>query len=293
MMGSIWFQLLDDLQESQMWLPYKAILDNPPEATEQTVADFFSNNEFSTVLGHRHAAWFEGNYLQTIALMKELLRLRKNRRYIRGDVIHPPDGEVMGPTGEYNTGPWQSGLTPWQQFLCAGSPGVDGFEDIEKEAAGGSVRYLPMAAIGIIKTHTERARKAARNISSDPEFLERFEKKCLVFPQSVNDPPCSFHSTDGKEMMYKLVNGAPPIVRSGGYPDEDMLFPNETFTMLDDGAGLLRGIKAYKPVSGEPHDEEDDEDDNDGYRDDAFDMWAVYERKEMPGGTESNKMAED
>jgi hypothetical protein len=214
------------------------------------------------------------------------------------DIIHPPDGDVMVLTGDYNTGPWQSGLTPWEQFLHIDSQGVDGFEDLEKKAEGGVVRYLPMGAIGIIKTHTDRLREIARKISPDPEFLHRFEKSCLVFPQNANDPPASYRTSDGKEMVYKLVNGAPPIVRSGGYPDTEMEYPDETPTMLDDAVGLLRGIKAYKPLSGDPRDDEDDEDaeddendEDDVYPDDAFDMWAIYEPKKSPDGTKSHKAA--
>jgi hypothetical protein len=298
MMGSVWFHLLDVFQESSLYFPTKAILKNPPQSTPAAIHDFFSNNEFSTILGYRNAYWFWGNFGQTLDLMKHVLDGPEEESKNCGpmdDIIHPPDGDVMALTGDYNTGPWQSGLTPWEQFLHIDSQGVDGFEDLEKKAEGGVVRYLPMGAIGIIKTHTDRLREIARKISPDPEFLHRFEKSCLVFPQSVNDPPASYRTSGGKEMVYKLVNGAPPIVRSGGYPDTEMEIPDETFTMLDDAVGLLRGIKAYKPLSGDPRDDDDDDDDendeDDEYPDDAFDMWAIYEPKKSPDDTKSHKAA--
>jgi hypothetical protein len=284
LMCSLWFHLFDVFQETHLWLPYTSPFKDPPRISPQTTALSAAQFHVGCFLDAIDAELFLKERSKFLALVDGVLHGPKEGRAPTEKIVHSPDGEVKSPVAGCNTGPWLSGLSAWQQFLCAGSPGVDGCEELDD-----NVRYVPMAAIGIIKTHTERARRLALGVSSDVEFLHAFEKNCLVFPAGVEAPSHSYRSIEGKDVTYRLVNGAPPIVRHAGYGDPAMACSNETFTMLDDCVGLCRGIEPYEPVSGEPKDDADESDEDE---EDAFDMWAVYQSRESPGGIRTAEVAE-
>lgn len=252
-MSGLWFYLLDIWQEMHVWFPCDAVLARVAgSSSEVTLAAALS---------------FKSDFEATVELVDRVIHGSESRKVHREQLIHAPSGETRGPAGVYNTGPWVSGLTPWEQFLYKGSPGVAGFKKDEKD----SVRYIPAAAISIIKTHTERARRLATQMNPDPEFLNHFDKNKLQFPQSTDAPSHLYKLLNNTTTTYRLVNGAPPIIRSPGFGDPNQTCSKQTLTLLDEFVGRCKGVMAYKPVSG----------DEDEHRDEcmmAFDMWAISQQ---------------
>lgn len=289
-MSSLWFYLLDLWQESHLWFPCDAVLANP-------------STDSANIAASSTARSFNSDYQATLELMDTIMLGGEKKKVHRERLVHTPSGETSGPAGDYNTGPWTSGLKPWEQFLCGGSPGVAGFKQDEKK---GPVRYIPMAAIGIIKTHTVRARGLVALLNPDPEFLNSFDQNSLQFPRLEEVQAHTYRSLNGATTTYHLVNGAPPVVRQPGYSDPNQLSSNETFTLLDEFVGLCKGLKAYEPVSGHVQ-ERGEEDDEVGGNDDgdngvgssssniedfeAFDMWVVSQGQNHGNG-EENTLAE-
>jgi hypothetical protein len=276
-MSSLWFYLLDLWQETHVWFPCDA----------------------AGVAAQTAARSFESDFQATLELMNTVMLGAEGNKLPRERLVHTPSGEKTGPAGIYNTGPWISGLKPWEQFLCRGSPGVAGFkQDEEKEP----VRYVPMAAIGIIKTHTERARALAVRLNPDPEFLKSFDQSSLQFPQPGKALSYAYRSLQGVTTSYHLVNGTPPVIRYPGYGDPNQLSADPTFTLLDEFVGLCKGVKAYEPVSGHVQEpdagDEDDKDNGAGILTNeieyvkAFDMWAVSQGQNLNDGGDEDPMAE-
>lgn len=276
LMSSLWFALFDIWQESRTWLPYKTYLSAPPStpkisATAATARQFLSD------------------YYEALNIVDTVLHGKDEKARPREQVLHPPNGEKKWAGKRWNTGPFVSGLKPWEQFLSAGSPGVAGFAEVEdklkgkgEEKARGEVRYVPQAAIAIMQTHTERARKMAAKISEetgDTEFLARFDKHSLAFPKKLDGQTHAYRSLDGAKTTYSLVNGDPPVERYRGYADSDMASPQPSFTLLDECVAMCRGVKAYEPVSGNSG-EADEDGDREGDDLEPFDMWAIHQRKE-------------
>jgi hypothetical protein len=213
--------------------------------------------------------------------------------------VHVPSGDVRGLAGEYNTGPYISGLRSWEQWLTAGSPGVAldplappntlrSFADREEgKEDEGNTRHVPQAGIAIIRTHTNRARNLAEKINPEDnrELLADFDANTLLFPttpSAAQQHTYTSHIT-GRTVTYQLANGAPPIVRYPGYGDPSMLCSRQDFGLLDEAVGMCRGVEAYVSVSGEGAEQEDgdDSEEEEGeYVEEAFDVWSVYETKE-------------
>jgi hypothetical protein len=258
-MSGLWFYLLDIWQEMHVWFPCDAVLARGTAGSGSEVALAAARS-------------FKSDFEATVELVDRVIHGTEQRKVHREQLIHTPSGETRGPAGAYNTGPWVSGLTPWEQFLLKGSPGVAGFKKDEKD----SVRYIPMAAISIIKAHTERARRLAAQMNPDPEFLNHFDKNKLWFPQSTDAPSHLYKLPDNTTTTYGLVNGAPPIIQSPGFNDPNQTCSKQTLLLLDEFVGRCKGVRAYKPVSGD-----EDANGDEGMR--AFDMWAVSQRKGSGG----------
>jgi len=252
-MSGLWFYLLDIWQEMHVWFPCDAVLARGVAGPGSEVALAAARS-------------FKSDFEATVELVDRVIHGTESRKVHREQLIHTPSGETKGPAEVYNTGPWVSGLKPWEQFLRKGSPGVAGFKEDEKD----SVRYVPMAAIGIIKTHTKRARRLAVQMNSDPAFLKAFDQSSLRFPQSTDAKPLMY-TLKNITTKYRLVNGAPPILRYPGYGDPHQSCSNQTLPLLDEFVGQCKDVPAYRPVSGD-----EDEHGDEGMM--AFDMWAVSQR---------------
>jgi hypothetical protein len=285
-MSSLWFYLLDIWQETHVWFPCNAVSTSP-------------NTDLANVAASTAARSFQSDYQATLELMNTVMFGSEGNKLPRESLVHTPSGEMTGTAGVHNTGPWTSGLKPWEQFLYRGSPGVAG---IKQDEGKDPVRYVPMAAIAIVKTHTERARGLATHLNPDPEFLKSFVQNSLQFPHSGKDQAHTYTSLQGVTTSYHLVNGAPPVIRYPGYSDPNQLSAKPTFTLLDELVGMCKGVKAYERVSGrvqEPSAGDDDDDDGDNgvgnssneIEDiEAFDMWAVSQ--DLRNGGEEHLMAE-
>ncbi|CAO2657615.1 Nn.00g037410.m01.CDS01 [Neocucurbitaria sp. VM-36] len=294
LMQSVWFHLLDVWQEGGTWLPFEAFLNRVPPSSPQTL----------TV---NRAAQFVSSVKETIALFDLLLSGPRAKGIPRDPIIHPPSGEADSPAGEYDTGPWLSGLKPWQQFLCAGSPGVASpphslLPSCPDEGAGASaeeaetqstppIRHIPMSAIAIIHRHTTRTRSLAAKLATslDPdtvvEALHTFDQHALKFPTSTHTQSQTHTYTSpltGRSVTYQLTNGAPLIGRYIGLGDPSMLVSSPTWTLADECVGVCRGWEAYEPQGGgqgqgQGQGQGDDEEEEEEEEEDVFDMWSVCE----------------
>jgi hypothetical protein len=277
LMQSIWFHLLDIWQESSSFFPYDAVLEN--EDTSPKGVQAFSK-----------ARWFLSDYEATLALMNATMFGVRADAVPRERIVHPPSGDLSCPVGEYNTGPYVSGLKPWEEWLCEGAPGVAAPSSSLVDDGRVVVRHVPMAAIAIIKTHTQRARRLAARLNPDTEFVNAFDQNSLCFPEKVDTQRHTYRSLTGRSVSYHLANGAPPIFRYQGYGDPSMLCSAQTFTLLDECVGVCKGVESYEPVSGEVRDngENEDEECDD---EDVFDMWVVHQSIEAEEGGERNNLA--
>jgi hypothetical protein len=294
-MQSVWFYLLDIWQEGALWLPVASM------AAGRSVSANFRQDLSKALL-------FQQNYEATLELFSLTIYRAKSRGVPVESVVHAPTGEKSGLTRAYNTGPWVSGLTGWEQFLSEGAPGVaaDDSEPRVREDGTheGSVRYIPMAAIGIMEKHTTRARRLAATMESDSpelnepdadspeannEVLDDFEQHCLRFPTSASSgtQAHTYTSLTGDTVSYTLSNGAPPISRSVGFSDPDMLIsrPNvPTFTQLDDFVASCKGTKAYEAVSGLSAEDGGNEGTASEAGEERFDMWRVSNLGKLEDG---------
>ncbi|KAH9868262.1 hypothetical protein J1614_007334 [Plenodomus biglobosus] len=314
-MQSLWFHLLDMWQSAALWLPYDHVLSeaaDTPQTRRRT----------------RHtgrAAQFKQDYELARKLFETIIygpkKMARSSVKLSEDIIHTPDGVINGPTPvQHETGPWISGLKPWQQWLSAGSPGVAAPTPAGAKQDGARIRHVPMAAIAIIQQHNERARDwaaklASRDPDTAPEKMARFDAHALVFPTTGKS--AEYTALGGRKVRYTLVNGAPPVSRVPGLLDEDMKMEYPILTLVDECVGMCRGERAYVAQSGVPEEmegegEEGDEEEGEGegeagdedeeeeeeeevveedLMDGWFDTWTVVESGESSG--QKSRFAEE
>ena len=285
LMHSVWFHILDEWQRA---CPAPVpVLDNPYYRMRNP------------------AAFYMEDYKATLVLIKRLIKSQFGREQNnpRGPVIHDPSGTVQGLGGAYKTGPFISGLKPWQQFLYSGAPGFKpasteitpaaasegsptnlaaANEDTPTNLAAANkdppTRYIPQSGIALIQTHTARACK----------LLDKLEEKknresataLAAFDALAVPPPSALHHTltrpsltqADKTLWYQLVQGAPPVKRHEGLTDPGMLMDKPDFMLLDEAVGLFKGREAYVPMTGPVAQE--------GV---GFDVWAVEEKNNEQG----------
>jgi hypothetical protein len=296
LMTSLWFHLLDTWQETCSYIPCAEVLrthDVAPASVQRFMA----------------ARWFLEEFRGTMGLFDMLIHGWGSKERGEGpkeQIVHVPSGEVCGLAGEYNTGPYVSGLRAWEQWLSPGGPGValpalsppvgnNGDEDEKGKGGEGITRHIPHGAVALIHTHTTRLRRLAAQVNPDPDFLHRFDQNSLYFPTAPSlSQQHTYHSrVTGRTVTYQLVNGAPPVVRYPGYGDSSMLCSRQDFTLLDECVAVCKGAEAYEPVSGEAREEEEDsveEDETEDYDEEAFDVWTVHETQGEGGGDEKAVM---
>jgi hypothetical protein len=298
LMLSLWFHLLDTWQETSSYFPCAEVL-RASDVGMQSVQRFTA------------ARWFLEEFRGTMGMVDMLVygwgqRKGRDGMGAREKIVHVPSGDVCGPAGEYNTGPYISGLRGWEEWLCVGGPGValpsldSLYQDSSLENGsgdgGGITRHVPLPTLALIHTHTTRARHLAAHINdlNDPnntEFLLQFDQNSLYFPTAPTAAQTHTYTSKltGRNVTYQLVNGTPPVVRYPGYGDPTMLCSRQDFNLLDECVGVCRGVDAYMPVSGEAREEEDGDGDgdsdgeNEDYEEEAFDVWSVYETKGEAG----------
>lgn len=245
LMQSIWFHLLDTWQKA-----------SPQHVYDQGLPCQLPPN----------AQLFKQDYNDTLELFHTLLhtQARGHPDAYAESIIHDPTGAVDGPTGIHTVGPYVSGLKPWQQFLCAGSPGfapsVAAAGQVSADAdTDPSTRYLPHAAIALIHAHTARARSlthkhfmrtsTSNNNSTLTTALTTFTT------QSIHPPTPSQPSTTHPSLLrphtlltLRLQRGAPPVRRYEGLADPSMLVSAPGLVLVDEAVGSCRGREAYGAV---------------------------------------------
>ena len=260
LMHSVWFHILDEWQRA---CPAPVpILDTPL---------YRSLNP---------TAFYMEDYKATLSLIKRLMNsdFRSVQKHPRGPVIHHPSGTVQGLGGAYETGPFISGLKPWQQFLYSGAPG---FKPASTEVTSADAnedpptRYIPQPGIALIQAHTARARRLFAKLEDEKENGDGIAA-LAAFEASTVSPPSALHQTltrpsltqADKTLSYQLVQGAPPVKRHEGLTDPGFVVEKPDFVLLDEAVGLLKRREAYVPMTGPVAQE--------GV---GFDVWAVKEKK--------------
>jgi len=267
-MQSVWYHLLDTWQA----------------AAASTLALYKQDPE----LWSYEAQDFKTDYQETLELFARLVgqpqegpRNRKGHAEEKDTeaLMHAPDGRVEARADVYKTGPWVSGLKPWQQFLLAGAPGfalTSPDQDEEEEARDADTRYVPQPAIALMQAHINRARAllsqlySKQNPSDLPEALAAFDASALVFPSITSREYTS--SLPHTTYNYTLHQAAPPVRRHEGPSDPSMMIEPPTLLRLDEAVGNCKGTEAYVPMTG-PRGE-------DGV---GFDVWAVWESRGVVG----------
>lgn len=287
-MQSVWFHLLDTWQTAS------------PIALYKHDHDFWYSHEAQT---------FKNNYEETLALFQRLVGHPQGQKHWRGHtedkhteaLIHAPGGHVEARAGAYETGPFVSGLKPWQQFLLAGAPGfsplsaaatIGGDNDVGADAAttprDPTTRYIPQSAIALIQTHTSRARTLSARLATKqnpanlPAITAAFDATALAFPSLTNREYTTESSlAQGTVHTYSLLQGAPPATRHEGLMDPSMLVEIPDLMLLDEAVGNCKGSEAYVPMTG-PR----------GVEGVGFDVWAVVlGRSGVTGGGEQGESA--
>lgn len=273
LMQSVWFHLLDTWQAAS------------PVALYERDHDFRRSSE---------AQMFDKDYKETLALVQRLISADRGLVDWRGQrdekahaeaLIYAPSGKVEGKAGSHETGPFASGLKPWQQFLYAGAPGFTPASPLSDEEAKGSSageqdgapRYIPQPAIALLQTHTARARSLLAHLALKqnrahdlPALLAAFDATSIPFPSTTTRShtlPSALRP--GSMFTYQLVQGAPPVRRHEGLSDPSMMIECPDLLLLDEAVGNCKGREAYVPMTG-PRGEE-------GV---GFDVWAVIRREE-------------
>jgi hypothetical protein len=274
LMQSIWFHILDQWQRISRLCIYHGDFDSRYSRTVQM---------------------FEKDYNDTIDLIHRLVFSRSHAHPYQKTppdhsqfIIHDPTGNAKGLAGRYETGPFISGLKPWQQFLYSGAPGfkpisLEGSDaqldstEAEAEAVAEAeenttTRYIPQPAIALIQAHTARARTRTAQVAEEegwdlPETLSAFDAQSLAFPAGLNQ----IHTypsllRPGKSVSYQLVQGAPPVKRHEGLMDPSMMIDQPDLMLLDEAVGSCKGTEAYVPMTGPV-----------GREGVGFDVWRVEE----------------
>ena len=247
LMQSIWFHILDQWQSISPLHIYRG--------------------DFEFRFSHT-AERFEKDYKDTIDLLHRLITSKHRTQPFQKlppdhtvDIIHDPTGHVEGLAGHYETGPFISGLKPWQQFLYAGAPGFQPAPPDElvahtTDTKDGTACYIPQPALALIAAHTSRARLLSARVAQEegwdlPETLAAFDAHALAFPSTLT----ASHTypaliNPGKTLTYQLVQGAPPIRRHEGLTDPSMMIENPDLVLLDEAVGSCKGRDAYVPMTG-------------------------------------------
>ncbi|KAJ4325634.1 hypothetical protein N0V94_000589 [Neodidymelliopsis sp. IMI 364377] len=283
LMQSVWFHLLDEWQKS-----------SPSRLYREIVARTSTSVFFDIIT----AQAFLKDYDATLSLFHRTIFTKAHARPNDPDesIIHCPTGETHTPSSEYTTGPYLSGLKPWQQFLYAGSPGFspclqasNGTDPSEPDAST-IIRYVPQPAIALIEAHTRRARNLAATVAAREEWdaaevLAAFQAHALAIPRTTEEVH-TYPSLiwPGKTLSYQVESGAPPVKRYEGLGDPSMVVEEPDFVLLDEAVGFCKGRDAYEAVTGQ-----------EGER---FDIWRVVESEDMvglanDGGCGGEKMFEE
>ncbi|KZM23267.1 uncharacterized protein EKO05_0004447 [Ascochyta rabiei] len=295
LMQSIWFQLLDTWQSACPLRLYQEVTTHRHTAGPADVAA---------------ARSFLQDYKNTIKLMHTVMSTKTGARPDDHGVstIHCPSGAVDGLAARYNTGPYVSGLKPWQQFLCNGGPGFqpsttadsnnkNDIHSVETEK-GTTTHYVPQPAIGLIQAHTARARHLASKLAAaaaaaavkeeakeeakgeakgeamdTAQLLAHFDATALRFPSSTSGSYTQGSLLQGGTRVgYQLQRGAPPVQRHEGVGDASMLVARPDVVLLDEAVGSCRGRDAYVPMTGPI-----------GVAGVGFDVWCVTEGRSVMG----------
>ncbi|EMD65459.1 hypothetical protein COCSADRAFT_354648 [Bipolaris sorokiniana ND90Pr] len=317
-MQAIWFHLFDIWQESTAWLIDNAVLEVRAQQQSSTADTNTTMLRADRVRCAAKARAFVKNVKDTVELVEVVLWGRKQgtntaaaAHPTQETILYDPRGEVWRPNGEYDTGPWISGIKPWCQFLYNDGPGVAPLpippslakqQNLNPNSSNTNrkpdnsnpittTRYIPHPAIAILTSHTQRARALAlaHYTAFTPEethvsHLKEFDAYAPVFPTPRHPVHTCTSPLTGHTMSYALGNGAPPVLRHVGFADPEMMDERADWNLLDECVAMCKGMDPYLGVSGEMGDAGGEEEEA------AFDVWTVVETRVDGEGREGGEV---
>lgn len=307
LMQSVWFGMFDLWQVSAGFIPH-------PEDMERVWNSNMAVDPWVTSMDK--ARDFGKHVAETIELVSNLLHGSNKRTKMTESELHHPYGDLEIQTEIMNTGPFISGLKPWQQFLFANSPGTAFTTPRLASADTPGLehrRQIPMPLIAIIQGHTEEMRAIAEEIYAR-DFPDSFDEKMaefdanvpglfrakhahayklpvidtqqsLPFPRMPEKQVYSYIDMTGHRLTYHLADGSPPISASFARRDPHWREKKPSLSLLDEYVAWLRGCSLYEPQS--QNSENAAGDSREATPEDdlaAFDMWVVYHSDKQAEG---------
>ncbi|KAJ5063936.1 hypothetical protein J3E74DRAFT_206766 [Bipolaris maydis] len=292
LMQAIWFHLFDIWQESAAWLIDDTLSEVRAQQQNSTAETDTPRLRADRVRCAAKARTFVKNVKDTVELVEVVLWGRKQgtntaaaAHPTQETILYDPRGEAWHPSGEYDTGPWISGIKPWCQFLYNGGPGVaplplpasfakqqknpnpnrsshtNGNPDNSNQTTTTTTttRYIPHSAIAILTSHTQRARTLASThyttalapVETHLSRLKEFDAYAPVFPTPRHPVHTCTSPLTGHTVSYALGNGAPPVLRHVGFADPEMMDERADWALLDECVAICKGLDPYLGVSGE------------------------------------------
>lgn len=313
LMNSTWFAMFDLWQTTRDYISQVDEMEDAYTPTTEPVS-WIAGMDKSRNFGKQLAA--------TVKLIFTTLYGPKSRSKTVESALHHPSGDLEGTMDLLNTGPFLSGMKPWQQFLFADSPGScftaprlqgpdkPGFEHR---------RQIPMPLIAILENQTTALRVLADDVFvEDPETYEErmanfdaqvlplvrcrrhpvtgkltsIPTKALAFPDLPGVQVYSYISLSGYRVTYHLNNASPPIWVPPGQGDQDLEEKNPSLSLLNEHVGACRGEEQYEHQALNWEDENGDTQLGGGEEDDAvFDAWTVYHAAQREDNWEDSRFA--
>ncbi|PVI06552.1 hypothetical protein DM02DRAFT_425776 [Periconia macrospinosa] len=245
-MLTIWFDLVDELQQVVRRLPHQHWVEGLPCCG--------------------HAEDFTYEYEGVIKLLNNLIT-----------PVCPEDQNPLVRANKDITGPskvdlrgFKAGLKPWEQYLSHGGPGFDVPYDkqiFDKDARMGIAvgeelpeQYIPMGGLAIIARHTKRLRRLAIKIHeqipdgqktrTEEKMLEEFDSHAVDLTQ----PFSTYTSLDGRHKSAEKTQPAPdaPSIprKYQGLGDPAFIVEHPDLNLIDEAVGCQRGLEEFAHPDG-------------------------------------------
>ncbi|OAL57021.1 hypothetical protein IQ07DRAFT_497565 [Pyrenochaeta sp. DS3sAY3a] len=291
LMNATWFAMFDLWQTTRDYISQVDEMEDAYTPTTEANA-WIAGMDKSREFGNQLAA--------TVKLIFTTLHGPESRSKTVESELHHPSGDLEGTLELLNTGPFLSGIKPWQQFLFAESPGscftAPRLQPADKPGYERR-RQIPMPLIAILENQTTSLRAIADEVFvEDPETYEErmanFDAQALAFPDLPAVQVYSYISLSGYRVTYHLNNASPPIWVPPGQGDQDLDEKNPSLSLLNDHVSACRGDEVYEHQALNWEDENGDTQMGGGDEDDpVFDAWTVYHAAQREDNWDESRFA--
>jgi hypothetical protein len=159
-------------------------------------------------------------------------------------VVHHND--MLTSNTSTRLGEFKSGLTPWEQFLRRGSPGIASDSD-------SSERHIPMGGLAILQRHTTRLRELAKTYTESDAFQKEQTMTAGEFMGRLDN--ASFHlgkDVKGSVQGHVLEPARTSIPkRLSGFSDPAMALQKPELWHLDEFVGQMKDVEPVEQPSDE------------------------------------------